>query len=620
MSLAFLMGFYYKIICIFLEHSQKTRHTQAEDLRLQGRRTKMQHKLLRVLASLSDEEFKRLTRFVNSPYFNRDQPQRRLLKILADFRKNSKQTTGIRTTAQPPFIKGDSKKTTPQPAFIKGDWKKTTPQPTFIKGDLKATTHSALRASLQGGDFPPSLTREILWAKVYPHKEYNYSTMRSLLADLTNTLQDFLVEEKFRVDEERRNLYLLKGLSDHGLEEIYRSCMRRIETEMSRNGQADANRYLLLHELEENIADFKIIHDRTLHKDSLASRIKAIEQIYIYLSLSHFLKLVEGMYKLWLQSQKYNLIFERTGIRELIETVDIKKLRNFFETKTKFGPIVEVYVSLIEMLGDISNQNKYFAYKRNVMKNLPRMSSNERIFHSANLINYCNLENNYSSTEYNFKKELFELYEQMLLKQYYKNSEDKYLNPSLFRNMLLLALSLEKIKWAKNFVSHYNSHLPPKYRKDMLNYGQAMIAIEEHELNAAMNLISKVKEPSFIFKYDMKALELRVYIENGETENARCHIRRCLQFLTEDEFRKNEDKEYYRTFFKCCRKLLRNKTDELEFYRDKIMRTRKVACRRWLLERMDEMLQHAKWKAPSARAVQRMESLGVALYRERESS
>lgn len=201
----------------------------------------------------------------------------------------------------------------------------------------------------------------------------------------------------------------------------------------------------------------------------------------------------------------------------------------------------------------------------------------------------------------------------MLLKQYYKNSEDKYLNPSLFRAMLLLAISLQKIEWAKNFVSHYTNHLPEKFREDMLNYGQAMIAIEEHELDAAMNSISKVKEPSFIFKYDIKSLELRVYIENGEAEHARYHIEKCLQFLRADKFSTKENKKYYRTFFNCCGKLLIPHRAELQYYRDKIMQTRKVACRRWLLQRMDAMLQEAKWKAPSARAVQRMESLGVAL-------
>src|SRR5207247_4208783 len=129
------------------------------------------------------------------------------------------------------------------------------------------------------------------------------------------------------------------------------------------------------------------------------------------------------------------------------------------------------------------------------------MSDFEKGFHYSSLINYCNLEHNFTSQEFNFKEELFELYEEMLYGEYYKNPKNVYLGVSLFRAMLLLALKLKKFSWAENFATGHSKHLHPKHIANLQNYAAAMLAFEMHDYDKSLDNAAKFDLNYFVFKY-----------------------------------------------------------------------------------------------------------------------
>lgn len=256
----------------------------------------MNNKLIQVLKTFSKEEFKNFLRYMNSPYFNRYKPDLRLVEELKSFHE----------------------------------------------------------------DFDnPKFTQEYIFEKIYPGKRYNDSTMTNIMCDVLLRAEDFLAMEKFRCDNHRNDLYLLKSLSERGLENVYRRNMKRIKSELSRDGELDADYFYMLHELESNLADFKITHDSVVHKDSIPPRIAAMEQSYLWLMLSYFIKLIECLHKIWLYGEKFNMDFENELIKDMISTLDIPKLEQLIRSGTKFGYIIELYLSLAKIFCDTRDRNKY---------------------------------------------------------------------------------------------------------------------------------------------------------------------------------------------------------------------------------------------------------------------
>jgi len=421
---------------------------------------RMNNKLIHVLKTFSREEFKNFKRFVSSPYFNRNKPQVRMLDELKLF---------------------------------------------------------------YGGFDSPKLSKDYLFAKIYPGKQYNDSTMRSLIADLLYLAEDFLACEKFNSDSRRKTLCLLQSLSERGLENVYKENMKALKLEKSGEVQADWEYFYWLHELEENLRDFRISHDRVVHKDGLRARIEQTEQSYLYLTLSYVIKMVMGLYKIWLYEQNFALEFvddstrrEGGAIRNIIGAIDLGRLKEIIKctpATAQFASILEVYLALLQILSDTADRNKYFEYKQLVLENLTKMSDFEKGFHYSSLINYCNLEHNFTSQEFNFKEELFELYEEMLYGEYYKNPKNVYLSVSLFRAMLLLALKLKKFSWAENFAAGHGKHLHPKHIANLQNYAAAMLAFEMHDYAQSLDNAAKVDLNNFILKYDLDILRLKIYYE-----------------------------------------------------------------------------------------------------------
>jgi hypothetical protein len=138
----------------------------------------------------------------------------------------------------------------------------------------------------------------------------------------------------------------------------------------------------------------------------------------------------------------------------------------------------------------------------------------------------------------------------------------------------------------------------------MYNYGAAMVLTEKNDFNGAMKHAAEVKMDYFVFKYDTGVLKLKAYYELGDVKNGVDLARSSMQFLRQDKFFKKECKEYYRAFFKCCSRLFdpdkRRFKRDIEYYRAKLETEKRVACREWLLERLNETARPGMWKKQAA--------------------
>ena len=129
-------------------------------------------RLIKILSTLSQEEWKEFIKFVNSPYFNKGRNYSSLMKELKKF----------------------------HPGFDS-----------------------------------PKLTKEYLYKKIYKGKIYKETVMNTIISGLYSLAIDFLVQIDHMHKEFEKNIGLLYQLSSRNLTHIHNTEFQKIEKKISEN-------------------------------------------------------------------------------------------------------------------------------------------------------------------------------------------------------------------------------------------------------------------------------------------------------------------------------------------------------------------------------------------------
>jgi hypothetical protein len=191
-----------------------------------------------------------------------------------------------------------------------------------------------------------------------------------------------------------------------------------------------------------------------------------------------------------------------------------------------------------------------------------------------------------------FNQELFDFYNYILKKEYFKDFKSEYLSYKLFRDILLLALRLKKYDWVQNFVRSYNIKLHPNCRKNMLNYGFAFYYHAKGDFTNSLNYLNKINFDYFIYKYDVRKLKLKIFYELNYLEECLYLIHSSREFLRKDVLLPQERKNSIKLFFYYTEKLIFYKMEkpgyDIGFIKEKILLEKNISNKDWLLEKIKE--------------------------------
>jgi hypothetical protein len=437
-----------------------------------------------------------------------------------------------------------------------------------------------------------SLNKNNLFRSIYRDEDYNDSTFRNLAAQLLNLGQKFLLAELCSTDKLNSSIHLMSALFNRNQNELFRINSKKIASLLDNPKKIDFNYLYNKYQFERNLFNFNIATDKIIQEKKIYPPIEKLNNSGIYLTIYFLTEIICQYINFHVYSEKYNTKQTHDFLNLILNSLDIDVIYDQIKGKNDCDFILKIYIMLYKTFSEPEAETNFRQYKELVIKHAESLSDDEISFHYYKLISYCILKINSKEGKYDFDIELFDLYQVLLEKKYYKNQKFSYLPPALYRDILLFALKLKKFDWVRDFIRDYSNEVHPDEVQNMFSYGQAFYYYETKDYNSSLNFINKISVDYFIYKYDIKNLLLKIFYELGYTEEALSMTHSYKEFLRNNKFLSEKRKRRHKNFVKYLERLILIKsgsyTEDVGYLRHEIKNKNDITYKNWFLEKLDE--------------------------------
>ncbi|MCX6164575.1 MAG: hypothetical protein NTU73_06885, partial [Ignavibacteriae bacterium] len=240
------------------------------------------HPVIDVLMSFTNEEIKQFRRFINSPYFIRSETVGSLFELLIKFHPGFK-----------------SKR----------------------------------------------LTKEYISENIYKTEKYNDSTIRNALADLLDTCELFLMQENFRKNSTFSFDFLLKELRDKKLSNVFQKKSSEFDKKYSQIENVDSEYYLAKYKFELNKYNFYSLNEKVTGSNEVEKHFKEIFNSGLYITIHYIIEIISIYLTSVFYSIKFNKPLSENYLYTLIKTLNIENLEKIIKN-SEHNFLVNIYISL----------------------------------------------------------------------------------------------------------------------------------------------------------------------------------------------------------------------------------------------------------------------------------
>lgn len=415
---------------------------------------------------------------------------------------------------------------------------------------------------------------------LFPGKSYNDTNLRVVVHNLNDLAKKFLAYRSFESSQTEFDFKQFTGLMGKQqfsyLEKILTKLKADLEKESFNADEYNFHKFRLEY---ENIFFLHESHlgvfERFLHKADF-------EKAFYYLSSYYYIKSMRLYINVLNLQLIYNKKFNTAQFEKMISLIDKDLICE--------NPVIEIFYLIIKLFDDGAEEINYYRIKELLQETRSQMNISDIREIYINLTNFCNRK--ISSGIKKFKKEKFELYkEENEIKMYLVNG---YMPPVYYKNLVILALSLNEYNWAKDFISEYKNELPEDSRFNIYNYCMALYEFDMREFDKALELLSRIKFDELYLKYDSKILQLMIYFETGEEESLISSLEAYRHFLSNNKLLPANKKELYTNFYRYFSRIFsaKIKKDRTELGRIKKGITPDIIIfnKDWLIRKIDEQI------------------------------
>lgn len=432
----------------------------------------------------------------------------------------------------------------------------------------------------------PKLKKENVFKKLFPGESYNERKLINLMSDLTKAAENFIAVVSFLQDDTDFQLKLCKGYKERNM---YPEAMKVINSIEDR--------------LESGFSSKKDYYSRFRHLTNLKSAyyskhndfknvIKCERDLFEASSMQFIcdytqLKLLKDPVYI-----TYDEKIENEFISAVTECFDIEKLfEKLSKGSHKFRQLIELQYYLIKIISSPDKHEYYYTLKNKLLKNINKLDREERYFFFGHLMNYCVRKLDRKLTE--FTPEGVDVFRRMFEFDAYSPEKSEYLDVLTYRNVIHFCISNKEEKWFEHFIRNHSDALSPEYRKDMQNLAFANLYFMKDEFENSLKHLSMITNEFFVFKSDLKILQLKVYFELAYLEQAFSMIDTFKHFIKNTKELSKPYKEYYKNFADYYLALIKIKSgnikDEVSYIISNLKKEARVVSKDWLLKKAEEL-------------------------------
>ncbi len=413
--------------------------------------------------------------------------------------------------------------------------------------------------------------------------------LRQLMFKLTGQVQKFLVWQHINRDDFTEKYHLTNELMGRKSYKLVSGVLAKLKKELETSTVRDIIYYENLFKIIDIEYSLEVVLNNRESHDKIQELINVLRQT----ALSKLLKF-------YCAAKNIEEIRKVKNYYPFMEAVK----KHIAETADKNIPIIYAYYALLRLM-EYQKPEYYYELKNYLFDNLEAFSLHEIRQLFNHMTNYCTWS--IRKGNHNFVEEKHEIYVIGLdLKCW---SSGVSFSHHQFINIIRNALEMDKVNWANNFIYKYNAQLHPKLKKDILNYGHALIQFHQKQYSQAQNYLAKITSPEdFIYHLKFKVLLIKIYYELQElnTGNAEFHpinyeLEAVRQYIVSTRNKKMSEplRQSYNNFVNIFKSILERRkkliyaepvsASSIQKLQDKLPTVSPLIERTWLEEKIKEL-------------------------------
>jgi hypothetical protein len=292
----------------------------------------------------------------------------------------------------------------------------------------------------------------------------------------------------------------------------------------------------------------------------------------------------------------YDFDYESTYFANLINSFDFKySEENIDKLTIKKTSLVKIYNLLFSQIKN-ERDDKYFQKIYEILeKGYDEVAPYEIVTIATKLQNDLlwitkrNIENYLPSQFEAIKKYVLNIYNINKL-PYFK------MDATTFRNIHLIALELNELEWAEEFIEKYKDVLYPEKKDDMVRWAYGVLYFHKKEFEKSLYYLNSVKDVVDLFKFDIRRDILKLYYELKYFDNIPSMIDSFRHFIsnTHAQTPNNIINDEYRKFIEYFSKLhnctITKNMAKILLLQEQVEEDKSVKNDIWLKEKLKELL------------------------------
>lgn len=350
---------------------------------------------------------------------------------------------------------------------------------------------AAIRFHSKGGKSPKP---DLLHQAIFPNTPLNLAKLRSEFSLLYRFLSRFLAHKALSKSPPLESVLVLRELADRGLAHSFSKYQVSSQKQLAKRPHKDRPLCDYLVQVEGD----RFTEHSPRHQEA--------RQLAIFETLETFYLL--GRLKLACAALNNQEVVDLAAHwPELAADLPPKELRS-----PESHPTLGAYYAIMKMLHapDIPQHYEHLkAFLMQYAEQIPPTEAKEVFTYAQN---HCIRQINRGRTGY--LEELFFLYQNLL--DHKLLLENGALSPWHMKNIVSVALRLEKFDWVEDFLQHYLKLVPKDFRENARVYNFAKLHFHRKNYSEAKKLLLEVEYEDIFYNLDAKTMLLKIYTEEED--------------------------------------------------------------------------------------------------------
>ncbi len=386
--------------------------------------------------------------------------------------------------------------------------------PYFIKTKTLIGLYDALMALVRINE--PGFDRRAVWEKIQPDTSYDPIVFRKYCSDLLKWTEVFMAQETLMQNNNKSDAALLEFLVRRKIKPLYARAIREARAQLAEKPFRALDDFYAAYLIERHyyaMMEFDVTLDKRTNIEAISHQLDVFYWI-------EKLKLFSARLS---QQRTSPQQYEMTGMPEMIQFLSTYPVDDI--------PELAIYYYSFLTLYEEDNVANYYNLRKLLDKHGKDMPRQEAIEIIDSALHYCTGKFNRGHRE--FYQEYFDVVAFALDHDIFSRNNE--FAPWRYNNIVGVALRLDKLEWAEQFVEDYKHLLPPDTRQNTYSFNLARVYRFQKNYPKALALLHGVEYEDIGYNLISKMMLTITYFELDEYDALDAFIESFKIFLKRSE-------------------------------------------------------------------------------------